>query len=286
MHDIAAASVSTPVVPVTQAFMTTPGTLEVSLAREVSDQLAAYQLLYAAYLRAGLCADNALQMRVTPFHALATTEVFVVKCGGQVISTLTMVADGHMGLPMETMYAEEANELRDLGHRLAEIGCLADRRSEPARFVNVFGELARLVCQVAEARGIDALVIAVHPRHARYYQRALGFRPFAPIKNCPYVQSNPAIALMLDFKRVRESKFAPYLFGEPFASEQLEPTRWDPQAMAYLDQLTSSISGSSQRESDASMNCSGSEPLIRPSQAAREASNRSPDDANSCSDAK
>jgi hypothetical protein len=211
--------------------------VEVALARDDSELIAAFQLLYTSYLNAGLARENASQIRVTPFHQLPTTEVFVAKCSSEIISTLTMVPDGEMGLPLDTMYAPEVAALRQAGLRLAEIGCLADRRSSPVRFVKVFGELARLVVQVASQRGMDALVLAAHPRHAKFYIRSFGFEPFGGLKYCPYAEGNPAVALVLEFQRIRGTRFNEQLFGNPFKSEQLLQTQWSSGSREWLRRL-------------------------------------------------
>lgn len=195
-----------------------------------------FRLLYASYVSAGLAATNATEMRVTPYHLLPTTEVFVAKCNSDVISTLTMTADSNMGLPMESMYTAEIAKLRET-KQVAEMGCLADRRSSPVRFVRVFSELARLVVQVARQRGINALVLAAHPRHAKFYIRSLGFQPFGGLTSCPYAQGNPAIALVMDFDQLRGTEHYDRLFGTPIDASVLEPTLWGAETTSYLEML-------------------------------------------------
>ena len=215
---------------ITQAQVRLRDQIQVELVRNYTDLLAAFRLLYKAYLRAGLVSENASQLRVTPFHLLPTTEVFVAKCENEVISTLSMVADTGVGLPMDSMYATELTELRKSGLQLAEIGSLADRRNLPIRFINVFELLARLIVQVAQVRGIDALVLAVHPRHAKFYMRAFGFETLGGLANCPYAEGNPAVALILEFRRIRGTIFDEKLFGTPIENERLVPTQWSLEA--------------------------------------------------------
>jgi hypothetical protein len=178
-------------------------------------------------LKAGLVTENASQLRVTPFHLLPTTEVFVAKCADEVISTLTMVADTAIGLPMDSMYSAELAELRKSGLRLAEMGSLADQRNLPIRFINIFELLARLIVQVARVRGIDTLVLAVHPRHAKFYMRSFGFETLGGLTICPYAEGNPAVALILEFRRIMGTRFGEKLFGTPIESERLVPTQWN-----------------------------------------------------------
>jgi len=208
----------------------------VSLARSQEDLTQAFRLLYNSYTSAGLATSNALQMHVTPYHALPTTEVFVAKVADQVVATMTMTAENPYGLPMDTMYERELAPLKGAKH-IAEMGCFADRRESPTRFMRVFSELARIVVQVAQARGIGGLVLATHPRHAKFYVRTLGFQQFGGLKSCPYAQGKPAIALVMDFEQLQGTDIHQRLFGVPIDSDQLASTQWSSPTREYLQWL-------------------------------------------------
>jgi len=220
-----------------------PRRLEISLASSLSDLLGSFKILYQAYIRAGLVNENKQQVRLTPFHLLPSTEVVIAKLEETVTSTLTMVSDSPAGLPMDNMYHEELKGIRQSSIRLAEIGCLADRRQSPVRFVKVFGELARLAVQVASSRGIGALVVATHPRHAGFYTRSFGFEQFGGIKGCPYVKGNPAVAMILNFDRIRGTALYDCLFGNPFEETLLTREPFDDAVLAYLRSLLDSTAG-------------------------------------------
>jgi hypothetical protein len=218
-----------------------PRKLEISLARSRSDLVGAFQILYDAYLRAGLVHENPNRVRLTPFHLLPTTEVVVAKLQTTVTSTITMVEDSSAGLPMDKMYHEELDTVRRTGLRIAEIGCLADRRQSPVRFIRVFGDLARLIVQTAKSRGIGALVVATHPRHAGFYTRSFGFESFGPLKECPYVNGNPAVAMILDFERIRSTPLNDFFFGKPFEEQALRREPWDQETLDFLGNLLDSL---------------------------------------------
>ena len=208
-----------------------------SLARTRSDLIAAFRLLYKSYVTAGLTAENCHETRVTPFHLLSSTEVFVAKLESEVISTVTMVADDELGLPMDEMYGNEIAALRKSGLYLAEMGCLASLRESPVRLTDIFQDLSRFVAQTARSRGMDALVVATHPRHAKFYVRSCGFEIVGGVKGCPYARGNPAVALLLDFERIRDTPFHHRLFGEQISSRILQPTPWDAEARDLLRRL-------------------------------------------------
>jgi hypothetical protein len=209
------------------------------LARTEAELKICFEILYEAYLHAGLVETNPLRMRLTPFHLLSTTEVFVAKACDQVNSTLTMAGDGELGLPMDTIYSEETRWLRSKGFRLAEIGSLADRRHSTVKFVKVFKELAKLVVQVAQERGFNGLVIATHPRHAGFYIRSFGFTQIGGLTNCPYARGNPAVALLLDFCSIRGTKYEQRLFAPRFAAPELLPTHWESETLNLLSEFLS-----------------------------------------------
>ena len=173
------------------------------MARSRKDRHGAFQLVYNSYVRSGLGVPNRHEMRVTPFQLNSGSQIFVAVLGEKVVSTVTLVSDSEMGLPMEFMFAAEIGTLRAQGRRIAEVSCLADRRQEPRRFLDTFSELTRLMAQFARYEGIQNLLVSVHPRHARFYTRYLGFQPISDrVANCPHVQDHPAVALHLDFEHI------------------------------------------------------------------------------------
>ena len=208
-----------------------------SLARSRSDLLGAFSMLYEAYLKAGLESPKASGIRITPFHMLPTTEVLVAKLRGEVISTVSLIGDGYLGIPMQSMYPEQVNGLREQGLRLAEVGCLADRRDSPVRFIDNFKEMTRLLSQVASVRGIDALVVATHPRHARFYKRALGFEQLGDESTCPYAQGNPAVALFMHFEAHRGTDLYDRYFGDPIPNKELTQYYWDSDTRDYFKSI-------------------------------------------------
>jgi len=186
---------------------------------------AAFRLVYESYLEAGLGEPNAHQMRVTPYHLLPTTEVFLATLDEEAVFTVSLVIDGALGLPMETVYAEEVAQRRAQGLRVAEVSCLADRRSQFRGFFPVFLRLCRLMVQYARRCELDQLLIAVHPRHVRFYRRYLDFRVMGQQRDYPTVRNNPAVALCLDFARVDRELPENYdtFFGQPIPPDQLVP---------------------------------------------------------------
>lgn len=187
------------------------------------ERAAAFRLVYQAYTRSRLIDPNPFQMRVTPYHLLTTTQTFIALLGGEVISTVSLMIDGQLGLPLEAIYGPEVNRLRGLGGRLGEVSALADRRKRLSRTMPVFVKLMRLMVQFARRQGVEQLLVAVHPRHARFYQQVLHFEALGEQKSYPLVRNNPAVALCLDFARLDRRRPANYetFFGTPLGADVL-----------------------------------------------------------------
>jgi hypothetical protein len=201
--------------------------IHLSIARSQKSLEAAFRLTYESYVNAGLQEKNDLGMRLIPQHFLRETDVIVAKLGETTISTATLIADSDQGLPAESMCRDEIEAVRDRGLRVAEVGCLADRRGSAARFIEMFRWLSTLLAQAASTRGYDGLIAATHPRHARFYIRQLGFRKIGGIRECPYVQGNPAVPLLFDFEERRGSEIHDFLFRNKFSEAELAPYEWD-----------------------------------------------------------
>ncbi len=187
---------------------------QLSMAKNQADRAAAFRLTHSAYVNAGLGSPSASEMRVTPFQILPESRIFVGKVQEEVVVTVSLIPDGEHGLPMESIYPNEIEQLRSKGYWVAEVGCLADRRMEPRRFIDTFCSLTKLMAQYARTRGMNGFVIAIHPRHAKYYKTFLGFEEIGGIVNYPLVSNRPAVALFLDFEAAR--KHSPLQFGEFF----------------------------------------------------------------------
>lgn len=209
------------------------------LAATLEERLAALRLVHDAYVRAGLIEPNAHGVRATPYHLLPTTTIFVAECEGQrVISTMSLVGDGELGLPMETVYAPEIDQRRMAGKRLAEVSCLAADPAQVGCGMEVFIHLCRLMTVFAISEGYDELVIAVHPRHAKFYQRMLAFRIFGELREYPSVKDHPAVALYLDLHNMQRlpAKLYRFLLASPYCPEDLRAPRLSDREYRVLEE--------------------------------------------------
>lgn len=198
-------------------------THSISIARTKHDLVRAFELVHHSYCTAGLASGSPSGLRLTPYHLSGNSDVLIAEIDDEVVSTISLFGDCDQGLPMESMYGNEIARLREQGFSLGEIGSFADRRNGVSRFLAVFIEFNRWLAQVARERQIDTLVAAVHPKHARLYQRAFGFRQIGGQTDCPYVNGNPAVAIYLDLNRL-DPRIHERVFGLPIDAGSLRPS--------------------------------------------------------------
>ncbi len=196
--------------------------LRVAATRE--ERQATFELIYRSYLRAGLCDRQESGMRATPYQLTPSTDVIIAELRGQVISTVSLVRDGELGLPMEAVFPDEVAARRAAGIGLAEVSCLADRREGTARFFGLFCELSRLMAQLAKKTGVDELVVVVNPRHAPLYRRYMAFEQIGDERIYDAVQGFPAVPLSLNFAKAKINKPKSWheFFGEQLPEDVLQ----------------------------------------------------------------
>ena len=213
------------------------------IADSQAEREAAFELVHEMYTREHLMAPNLYGMRVTPWHLLEGTNVFVAKDRGRVIHTLSAVPDGPKGLPMESIYGDEIHSRREAGIRLAEITCLAALRDAYSgdHTFHVFVQLVGLMFQSCRLNGIERLLIAVHPRHARFYCRALGFEQVGDVKHYESVCGRPAVACEHDFSRRDVDRYRLYdeVYRHRFDPLQLMGASMQEEEREYFSMISS-----------------------------------------------
>jgi hypothetical protein len=186
----------------------------------------AFRLVYESYLGAGLISDNPMRMRVTPYHLYPMTGVFLANHQSDPVYTTSLVIDDEGGLPLEELYPEEVEAMRLQGLRIAEVSCLAGGKNEMfdrKRNFAIFLQLMGLMVQYARQHGVDRLLVAVHPRHAKFYQHFLGFQVFGEQKSYDAVEGNPAVGCLHDFEKTdREGyRYRDQIYATTFAEWEL-----------------------------------------------------------------
>jgi hypothetical protein len=216
--------------------------VEVKIASERGEWEQAYRLVAANYRACGYEPPDCSPMRFTNFHVLPDTTTFVAKHDDNVLATLTLVQDNYLlGLPMESIYTAEIEELRQARQRIVEVTNLADTELTLREFVPVFVGLMRLMTQYALRQEADTLVISVNPRHRTFYRKMMGFVPLGPWRAYPTVQNHPAEAYLLNVTLLRDNAPAMYetILGELLPDEALTARRMPTQLVRYFGRNSS-----------------------------------------------
>jgi hypothetical protein len=122
--------------------------------------------------------------------------------GQHLFGTLTLGFDAEEGLLADTLYQEEINSLRTTGRKLCEVSKLAvDPQYGSKETLASIMHLCYFYAHVIH--GATDLLIEVHPRHAVFYERRLGFRQIAGMRTCPRVNA-PAVLLHIELNYMQE----------------------------------------------------------------------------------
>jgi hypothetical protein len=181
-----------------------------------------------SYAKRGYDPLDWLGVRFTSHHALPDTTTFIARAANQIVATLSLVADNSLlGLPMESIYGPEIEQLRQDGRRLVEVTGLADHGLSLREFLPIFVALMRLSSQFGIRQRADTWVITVNPRHRSFYQKVMGFEQIGETRAYPSVQDHPAEAFMIDMPLLQANAPAMYqqVFGESLPADALTAPR-------------------------------------------------------------
>ncbi len=216
----------------------TPNHVVMKVTETKEERAAAFGLVHRLYYQTGLTADNSMGMRVLKHHLLDTTDVMVLKRGDEVEFTVTLVRDGVHGVPADSLFADKIDQMRAEGIRVAEVSCMAGicgDNNKKRRFETLV-KMISLTGQAARRRGIDRLLLAVHPRHAKIYQRLFGCVPCSDVREYAAVEDNPAILCMHDFAQLDLQRYPLYdqSYGERCQPWQLDGVRMSADEKDYF----------------------------------------------------
>lgn len=174
--------------------------LSFDVARTHAEVIEAWSLVYASYRRIGLIDPNPQRLHTTPFAVGNKVAVNLGRLGHQIVSTITAIGDSDAGLPLDCVYKPQIDGLRAAGLKLFEVGLLADRRENISRSANALFDLMRWAFFFAMHHEGTDIIIGVHPHHAAFYRRCLGFEIFAEESVHPGVKDHPVVPLRLDMR--------------------------------------------------------------------------------------
>ena len=194
------------ITPRARRIPTTADGITYKVADNFSERCAAFHLVHKAYAQRGLISPNGLGLRLSARQLLPDSVVFVALENKRVICTISLIRGRGMGLLLEREFGPEVDQLRQQSATLAEVTSLASAPRENGEGVcsSIVLNLFRLVHAYAAYNQLEHLLIAVHPRHSKFYRRFLNFPELGAQRPCHRVMGNPAVACVLQVDQFTE----------------------------------------------------------------------------------
>lgn len=164
------------------------------IAKTLEEKEAAFRLVHDMYVRRGIVNPNGNVWRLSVFHLIPTTTIFIAKCGDRVIGTVSLIEDSPLGVPMEDTHPKEILSLRLAGLRFAEVGSLAVAHERRGKGVSLM--LYNILLRWArQYRLVRNLAIAVHPKIETFFTVIFLFKRMGSVQ--PYKTLNGALSVPL-----------------------------------------------------------------------------------------
>lgn len=194
--------------------------IDVGVATTRAEFEAASRLVHACYVRRGYVKPSA-DGHDTAHLARSSPAVFVARAGATIVATVSLIVDSARGLPCDALYGAELATFRAAGRRLAEVSRLAVSEDWRGGRLGAMRTLVRGVGVYGrEMARVDDLCIAVHPRHAAFYEARLRFRRFGILKAYDAVNGAPAVGLRLDLHELDRPLDDASFAGSVFRAEE------------------------------------------------------------------
>lgn len=192
--------------------------IQVHIASTRRELVEAYELVYRCFLGRGYINPHPGGIVYKQRFGLDSSRTLVASTGSRrIIGTLSVVGDSPLGLEVESTYAAEVAELRARGRRLAEITSLAIDRPSDVVPRETFFRLTQFMIQYSYWQGYDDLLLAVHPRHHRFYWECFRVYPVGPCRSYAAANGNPAICCRIDLRHLHRN-VDPHLWGKYFST--------------------------------------------------------------------
>lgn len=173
--------------------------LNVRIATTRRELVEGFELVYSSYLAKGYIQPHPGRIVYQPVFGLPSTRTMVVVTPeNDMAGTLSIVGDNPTGFQLESTYPAEVQSLRDDGRKIAEITCLTTESTGGFRPREIFVALTRFTIHYAMWMGYDDLLMAVHPRHYRFYWRLFRVDPLGPPRTHHAVEGNLSLFCRID----------------------------------------------------------------------------------------
>jgi ribosomal protein S18 acetylase RimI-like enzyme len=170
-------------------------------AYTLDDLREAYRLVHQVYLGTGYLSPEPAGMRLRIYETTSETATFVAKKDGRVVGVLSVVGDSpDLGLPSDTAFRVELDQLRAKDYRLCEVTNQAVE--EAYRKSAVPTELMRCAIAHGVKGGYHFGIVSVSPSHNGFYD-LMGFRRLGSERSYSEKIHDPVVALSVDINQWR-----------------------------------------------------------------------------------
>lgn len=158
----------------------------------------AYEYVNKIYRSKGYTKNKSNNLWLTIYDALPDTTTLIAEDkNGAISGTLTLVPDSPIGLPSDELYKSQIDRLRRAGRNINELislGINSPQKNSIKALACLF-YCAYLLSWRAQKH--NDFVIAVNPRHEKFYCSKILFRRIGPLTKCTRVNGAPAVFLNL-----------------------------------------------------------------------------------------
>ena len=198
-------------------FPSKPPALKARIAFSREELTGAFELVYRSYVAKRYIEPHPGGVVYQSTFGLPSSRTLVaLSQAGEVLGTLTLVGDNPLGLQLEATYSAEVQSLRDEGRKLAEVTCLAAEPAAEIRPRAVFFALTEFALHYACWQQYDDLLLAIHPRHYRFYWHCFRVYPVGPCRPHGPVRGNPAVCCRIDMHHLQRNML-PRLWQQYFS---------------------------------------------------------------------
>lgn len=179
----------------------------VEIAKSKEDLEHAYSLLHESYVSAKLMKAHSSGLRCNWYSVLPQTTTIVVKYKGVVAGTVSLIVDSSSGLPSDSEYLTENNELRRSLGRLVEVSALAVskkfRHNGHIVSLLLMKYLFNYATKFLHGKG---LVCTIHDRAESFYRALWHFQRNGKLVRYPYVEGARAIHMSLEISPAKSEQ--------------------------------------------------------------------------------
>jgi hypothetical protein len=157
-----------------------------------------WRLVYHQYVASSLIEVNPFGIFTFPQYLQRDSAVILgtSKATGDPVCSISGVLDSDLGLPLDTYFKGELDELRKDNRKLIEIGLLANTRKTASPFYTI--ELLTSIAKFGVYSNHHDYVIGVHPRRAEFFKKLFGFEILSNTKIYHKLQKAEVVLLYAD----------------------------------------------------------------------------------------